>query len=142
MLIPALRFIHVFSNFIWMGAFLFIGAYLSNRKQEITLQEARTINWLYNRFELPGLIGSLVCGVLLIFLSPTVSFKAGWFHLKLTAVFFLIIVDLFLFKKMLSVSFLFEKNGKGILIPRVLGGLFFLIVLASIYLLQPFMEAT
>jgi uncharacterized membrane protein len=142
MLVIILRFLHVFSNYIWMGAFLLIGAYLANRKQELTLNEANTIHRLYYKFELPGLIGAITFGVLLIFLSPSVNMKAGWFHLKLTSVFLLLLLDLFWFRRQLSPCQLFGQNGRGIFIPRVLGGLFFVATLVSIYILKPLMETT
>lgn len=120
-----IKFLHVISNYLWVGGL--IGTTYCSRFS----LDVKWIRKIYFSIQNPGLIGSLILGILLLFISPNVNFKEPWLHLKLTAVSLLAVFDL---------TFLRNRLLKGVKIPLwatfVWGGLI-VSILGSIYIWKP-----
>lgn len=80
---------HLFFVIVWVGSLLLLSYLMSLRDISLSL-----VKRLYVRFDFPAMLLAIFFGILLL-LTKLTLFKQPYFHLKLTLVFLLIVVDLF-----------------------------------------------
>lgn len=88
---------HLFFIIVWLGTLMLLSYLMSLRNGKTTehrLISLPLIKKLYLQFQLPAMILAIVFGIALLVTKLTL-FKQIYFHIKLTFVLLLIILDLF-----------------------------------------------
>lgn len=93
LLMAILKVLHLLSIFFWVGNLLTISGVLVFFPKDDKVQSlAKTLKKIYFFSDLPAMIITLLTG-LFLFLQVTFEGSLGWFHMKLTFVAILIILD-------------------------------------------------
>ena len=129
-----LKLIHIVFIIVWLGSLILLSTAVKYReKWGMSLADAKKFfRSVYFSFQLPSMILAVLFGLLLFSLSDS-NFKAGWFHMKMTAAIGLIGCDIWLGCLLNRAT---EYTSKQFTIIRVLVWAFFFMALSSIYLVR------
>ncbi len=131
---------HLIFLFTWIGTLLSLSrlsGYLSGEKQEFRDRFLHMYRKVYLMVDLPSMLLALCFGGIVLSGKPPSIFKAGWFHMKMTCAFFLIVADLSFGRALLKSKKSLPKNS-GLKFKLLHGMMGFLLigVLTSIYLVK------
>ena len=133
-----LKLLHVFAVFVWVGCLLTLSGCLSYQASKTPGDQRKLGKMLkraYLAIDLPAMIMSLTLGVLSFFIKK-VEFKP-WLHMKLTFVFFLILCDLYVARKIfLHRTFPVQKKKKRYKAIQGIACLSFLAILVAVYVIK------
>ncbi len=134
------KLFHVFVVFIWMGSLLMLSrllAFQAKEPPEIQKKIGKILKRMYLGVDLPSMLLTIVLGATSIIIKG-VNWKAPWLHMKLMFVFFLIVCDFYIGRKIILHS---EEpitgKGRSFKIFHSVAGLCFIGVLVAIYILKP-----
>jgi len=138
-MLTLLKFLHVFFVFLWIGSLLTITRFLiyhGKQSPETQLALAKLYKRVYFQVELPSMLLAITLGGLVLFLKG-VEWTSPWLHMKLTFAFLLIVTDSINGWEIVRLAHRpFLGRGIGYKILHLLALLFFIGVLASIYIIK------
>jgi uncharacterized membrane protein len=131
------KLFHVFAVFIWVGSLLTLSrflAYQAEEPPETQLKFGKILKRMYFAVDLPAMVVTVALGLTSLFIKK-VDFKP-WLHMKLTFVFFLLLCDLYVGKKIILHSKGVAKGRRRYKVFHGLAGLFFIGILIAIYIMK------
>jgi uncharacterized membrane protein len=101
-ILSIVKLIHVIFVILWLGTLFCILQLmrLSKKAPPVEVDKIASLcRTLYARFDLSFCIGAIASGLLLLFFQENWNYKAGWFHMKMTGVIGLLIIDFLVGRK-------------------------------------------
>ncbi len=132
---------HIISVISWMAGLLYLyRLFVYHDEETEAVVRARLAMWekkLFNRIATPAGILTVMSGVALVTYNPSFYMKAGWFHTKLLAVIFLVVIHvmgIFIGRKLRTENHPYNKLWLRFLneVPTIL-----MIVIVLLVVLKP-----
>lgn len=115
-----LKIVHIFAIILWLGPLFLL--------QQLSCMATFELKKLYLRIDVPAMIIALISGGILLYLKG-VDMKAGWFHMKMTGVLGLVLIDVW-------TGFSLSKARPIGRICKILYFVFTLLVLYAVYVVK------
>lgn len=136
-----LKMFHLLFIIIWMGTLLTLTRLLGYhvKLDEATqLKMAKVYKRIYNFVDMPSMIAAIILGLFLLMTkASSMDLSQGWFHMKMTFVVLLVVVDVACGKWIQQLE-LTPDTGRGVKYKILHGvaGLLLIGILFSVYVLH------